>query len=127
MNSCRLPPQRTKASNNNTDMSELHAGREMNQITSRCRGILLEDENANGDHYHTARNEDLWGSSTSYDTSATADIFKKHVDLNWSATNQCDVSAFPSNNLHDVRNKLTTPVNSHATQSSCRPYSLQKL
>lgn len=122
---CRLPPRRTKSSNNNTGVSELHAEKELNQITSRCRGISLESENTNGDHYHTVRNQDLCGSSTSYDTFETADRIKKHVDQNWSATNQWDVQAFPSDNLHDVRN--TTPVNSHATQSSGRPYSLQKL
>lgn len=125
MNSCRLPPRRTKSFNNNTGVSELHAEKELNQITSRCRGISLESENTNGDHYHTVRNQDLCGSSTSYDTFETADRIKKHVDQNWSATNQWDVQAFPSDNLHDVRN--TTPVNSHATQSSGRPYSLQKL
>lgn len=77
------------------------------------------------DPYHTLKNQGLLEISTSYDTFATADRFNKHGDQNWNATNRCDVPAFPSDNLHVVRN--TTAVNSHATQSSGRPYSLQKL
>lgn len=124
-NSCRVPPQRAKTSSDNTNISELPAGTEINHNTSRFRGFSRENENANGDPYHTLKNQDLLEISTSYDTFATADRFKKHGDQNWNATNRCDVPAFPSDNLHVVR--YTTPVNSHATQSSGRPYSLQKL
>lgn len=122
---CRVPPQRTKTSSDNTNISELHAGTEINHNTSRFRGISRENENVNGDPYHTLKNQGLLEISTSYDTFATADRFNKHGDQNWNATNRCDVPAFPSDNLHVVRN--TTAVNSHATQSSGRPYSLQKL
>lgn len=115
-NSCRVPPQRTKTSSDNTNISELHAGTEINHNTSRFRGISRENENVNGDPYHTLKNQGLLEISTSYDTFATADRFNKHGDQNWNATNRCDVPAFPSDNLHVVRN--TTAVNSHATQSS---------
>lgn len=124
-NSCRVPPQRTKTSSDNTNISALHAGTEINHNTSRFRGISRENENVNGDPYHTLKNQGLLEISTSYDTFATADRFNKHGDQNWNATNRCDVPAFPSDNLHVVRN--TTAVNSHATQSSGRPYSLQNL